>query len=363
MTPRALAFFAFSAASSLAGCAPGLRVTRVEAVAERPANVVVFYNVMSGPDAVAGLPEEAFAVSEDGKPIPAGVDRVIVNPDLRAAQVTLLLLDLGGRPTPADLEAMTVAARAFVEHSPGAKRIAIYGVDGAEQPLVLAPLGSQAEALKATAKIAQWKTRDASLDMNGAYLAALRTWKQSDSGRGDPKIGNIVVIARGGDRASRVSPLKVAEETKKIEGDVRRFAIAFGAEAQAASLDAFTDSAAIPAPTAEALRDLSARLADAIEARGRSFYLLSYCSPSRGGEHQVSLDVTYARPLPGGGADAQHGSLTHAFRADGFSAGCTPHVPPQWAQDAAVASAARALTVGVDQAAPKAVGNTVAPLR
>src|ERR1700722_15478563 len=100
--------------SALAGCAPALRVRQIDAAQERPANVLLFFNVTgSAQSGVPGLQEAAFHVKEDDHVIGSGVDRVIVNPDLRASETTMVLIDLGGRPSPEELDALAGSVAAL----------------------------------------------------------------------------------------------------------------------------------------------------------------------------------------------------------------------------------------------------------
>ena len=305
----------------------------VDAAQERPANVLLFFRVTAGSLAgVPGLQESAFEVKEDDHAVGPGVDRVIVNPDLRSAQTTMLLVDLGGRPTAEELDALATAAGTLVDRiGSSSRRIGIYALDGAETPFPLAPFGASPEALKAAAaKIPAYKTRDPSLDLNGGYVAALHAIKQAAPQSAGPRIGNLVLLVRGPDRASRLDLHGVSAEVKKADMDIRRFAVAFGPDTEKAKLDPFADEAVVRVAAPYALRDAVAKIADEIDERGRSFYLLSYCTPARGGQHRVHVDVARERSDEKGHVTVDHGSLNYAFKADGFGPGCTPNVPDGW---------------------------------
>jgi hypothetical protein len=266
--------------TSLTGCAGGLRVKQIEAAQEKPANVLLFFKVTSGGlSGVPGLQESAFNVKEDDHFITPGVDRVIVNPDLRSAQTTMILVDLGGRPSPEELEALAASTSALVDKIGSSRRVAIYALDGAETPFPLAPFGASTDALKAAAaKIPAYKTRDPSLDLNGGYVAALHVLKQATPPSSGPRIANLVLFVRGPDRASRLDLRGVASEVRKTEIDVRRFAVGYGPDTEKAKLDPFADDAVVHAATSSSLSDAASKIGDAIDERGRSFYLLSYCT-------------------------------------------------------------------------------------
>jgi hypothetical protein len=51
----------------------------------------------------------------------------------------------------------------------------------------------------------------------------------------------------------------------------------------------------------------------------RHYYLLSYCSPSRAGDHKVTIEAV---------SDGHRGKLDYEFNADGFGPACDPSRPP-----------------------------------
>src|SRR5204863_10104242 len=61
--------------------------------------------------------------------------------------------------------------------------------------------------------------------------------------------------------------------------------------------------------------EISAR----IEAASKKYYLLSYCSPSRAGEHEVEIEANGA---------GSSGRLGYRFNANGFGPGCDPNTRP-----------------------------------
>jgi hypothetical protein len=315
---------------SVTACAPALQVMRIDSAEEKPANVLLFFRVQAGAESVAGLEEGAFTVKEDAVVLAPGAERVLVNPDLRAQQVTFVLVDLSGHPSPAELDALSAAVSVLADRAGASKRLAVYALDGADQPAPLAPLGATPEQLKAAAaKLAQYKQRDPSLDLNGGYVQALRALIKALPANAGPKIGNLVLFTRGVDRASRMTAAQVDAEVKQAPIDLGRFTVAFGADAPTMKLEPFGQPWLI-APAPDALADAAARVGDAIDVRGRSYYLLSYCSGARAGEHKLTVDVSREHVSSGGHNEVQRGTLVHSFRADGFGPGCTPSVPDGW---------------------------------
>jgi hypothetical protein len=61
-------------------------------------------------------------------------------------------------------------------------------------------------------------------------------------------------------------------------------------------------------------------IATRIEGYMKRFYLLSYCSPSRAGEHELKVE-----PFT---ADGKSGTVRYTFRADGFAPTCNPSQKP-----------------------------------
>ena len=64
-----------------------------------------------------------------------------------------------------------------------------------------------------------------------------------------------------------------------------------------------------------------------VEARTRSYYLLSYCSPSRAGKHEVRIEAV---AKDADGKSERTGSLRSDFDATGFAPGCDPNTPPSF---------------------------------
>jgi hypothetical protein len=88
------------------------------------------------------------------------------------------------------------------------------------------------------------------------------------------------------------------------------FAIGLGAEMEQANLEEIgRDGTETAADTAKIEQSFD-RVAQRIEAHMKRFYLLSYCTPARKGEHAVRI---VARST-----DDAKGALEYTFNADGF---------------------------------------------
>ena len=62
------------------------------------------------------------------------------------------------------------------------------------------------------------------------------------------------------------------------------------------------------------------KIAQRIEGYSKRFYLLSYCSPARAGEHELKIE-----PIT---SDGKRGEVTYRFKADGFQPNCDPNRKP-----------------------------------
>ena len=96
-----------------------------------------------------------------------------------------------------------------------------------------------------------------------------------------------------------------------------------GAEIEKANLDDIgrdgTELVSDQAKVKEAFERVAAR----IESHMKRFYLLSYCTPARKGEHEVTIEANSKNP-------EGSGSLDYKFNSDGFGPPpeCNPNTPP-----------------------------------
>ena len=124
--------------------------------------------------------------------------------------------------------------------------------------------------------------------------------------------GALAVFTDGTDRAARVS----RDEALVAAGnpDVAIFSIGLGSEIDEAYLGSIGQSGGVA--LARDLDDLSAAFAttgQAIAKLANSYYVLSYCSPSRAERHALTLSVA-----------GRTGSFQGSFDATGFEGGCSP---------------------------------------
>jgi hypothetical protein len=140
-----------------------------------------------------------------------------------------------------------------------------------------------------------------------------------------------VVFSDGADRAGRVTRDEQQKELQKESyKHYEMFAIGIGdpAELEQARLSDIgrngTEQGSDRAKVKQSFEAVAAR----IEAHTKRFYLLSYCTPARRGEHAVRISVDSER-VKG------KGSLEYSFSADGFGPppDCDPERNPTFRLD------------------------------
>jgi hypothetical protein len=98
------------------------------------------------------------------------------------------------------------------------------------------------------------------------------------------------------------------------------FAIGVGAEIDKGELRAIGRSGIFASQNRADIARGFDEVADRIEAASRRFYLLSYCSPSRAGQHDLEVEAV--------AAGGKRGRLQHHFDAAGFGPRCDPNQRP-----------------------------------
>jgi hypothetical protein len=105
------------------------------------------------------------------------------------------------------------------------------------------------------------------------------------------------------------------------------FAIGLGAEIQQPQLQQVGKSGTALAADKNTIVQAFDQVGAKVEARTKSYYLLSYCSPSRAGKHEVRIEAV-SKDADGKGQ--RTGSLRSDFDATGFAPGCDPNTPPSF---------------------------------
>lgn len=308
----------------------GLDVKLVNGAQKKPNNVWVFFTVMDGKDPVGSLTADDFTIKEDGEVVSKFESKqVIQNPEVAAVMYTMLLVDMSGSITESgQADALVDAAKSFAERVGKTQKVGVYAFDGDPKIHSVVPFTeAQGHVQGGLDGLRKYKPKDPSTNLHGAVVEGLRELKEELNKDKRPlKFGTLVVFSDGTDRAARVTRGEMKDEIGKEDyEDYQLFAIGVGAEIEKANLGDVGRDGTELAQDQTKVKEVFDRVAGKIEQQTKRFYLLSYCTPARKGDHEVTVDAT--RPNP-----KASGSLDFKFNADGFGPppDCNPNTPPSF---------------------------------
>ncbi|HEX4461974.1 MAG TPA: VWA domain-containing protein [Polyangia bacterium] len=309
----------------VAGC--GLKMSLVDASVRKPSNVAVYFSVVDHKDVgVPNLAADQFHVYEDGKLVsPFESKQTILNPEVAAVQYTLLLMDVSGSVTGSGaIGQLTEAASQFTDRVSKTQEVAVYAFAGEKEIHPIVGFTSGGGSVKGGIDaLAHYKPRDPSTNLNGAVIEALGVLgKQMEKAPQPLKFGTLVVFTDGTDHAHRVSREDLMKALDDVKGQIGVFVIGVGAEIDPSELRAIGRAGSVTSRDPQAVKAAFDQIASAVEAYTKSFYLFSYCSPARAGEHDVRIEAD----VKGRGA----GSLEYHFNAAGFQPNCDPNQKPSF---------------------------------
>ena len=305
------------------GCG-GLNLYLHKSSVQKPSNVALYFSVVGSDGAgVAGLKAESFRIYEDDRLIsPYESKQTILNPEVAVAHYVLMLVDLSGSIVESgSLPTLISAATSFADRMERGQKIAIYGFDGSKGLLSIANFGIEPEFIpQALGRVANRRARDPSTNLNGAVVAAVDVLDRQLKQTKQPlRFGTLVVFTDGTDRAHRVSETALYQTLD--EANLNVFAIGLGPEISLDQLQRLGSTGYVHAENAENLSRAFDEVAARIQAEGRKFYLLSYCSPARAGKHQLRIEAE---------KEGEKGSVSERFNADGFGPRCDPKRIPRF---------------------------------
>lgn len=306
----------------LVGC--GLRVDLIETSAKKPSNVAMYFTVdtLSG-EPVPNLTEQDFRIYEDGELISIFESKqTILNPEIASEHFTMLLLDLSGSVTESgQLPTLVRASTAFVDRVTGLQKVAVYGFDGRNELQKFTDFSNNPEAVKSQlGALEDYRGKDPSTNLNGAIVAAINELqKRRDKSSAPLAFGTLVVFTDGKDRAKRVTEGELRDALYATDIDI--FVVGLGGEIDRGGLRKIGRSGVYFAEEESVLVDAFERVAARIEAMSKRYYLLSYCSPARAGEHELQVEAI---------SQGRRGRAKYIFRADGFTPDCDPKTPPSF---------------------------------
>jgi Mg-chelatase subunit ChlD len=320
--------FGLAFAVSLTGCADGLKLVRIDSSAKRPSNVAVYFTVdTSDRKPVPGLAADHFTIYEDGSKVSEFESKqTILNPKVAAAHDTLLLIDMSGSVVESNhVDDVVSAATQFTQRVEKFQKVGVYAFDGSTDLYPIVPFTeSESAATSGVARLKTFKPKDPSTNLNGAVVEALNVLKRTLDQETKPlRFGTLVVFTDGTDRAARVSKRELDAALGAPEHaayDI--FAIGVGAEMNDSHLEDIGRTGTIKETDQANMGRAFDQIGAKIEGMTARYYLLSYCTPSRKGEHEVRIEAHADKEL--------RGSLAYRFVADGFGPTCDPNTPPSF---------------------------------
>lgn len=320
-------FLALASCWALVGCGGGLTVTHINSESAKPNNVWVFFTVEKGDEPVGGLEADDFKIYEDDQLVSAfESQQTIQNPEVAAVMYTLLLLDVSGSITESgQIEPLVDSAQMFTERVGQSQKVGVYAFDGSDKIHAVVPFTEAEGAVQGGLEgLRGYKPKDPSTNLHGAVVQGLKVLKESlDKEQKPLKFGTLVVFSDGADRAARVTREEMLEELNSEDYQhYDMFAIGIGdpAELESARLGDIGRDGTEEGTDRAKVKESFERIASKIEAHSKRFYLLSYCTPSRRGQHIVRIEVD-SEKVKG------KGSLEYTFDAEGF--GPPPHCDPE----------------------------------
>jgi hypothetical protein len=315
---------------SLLPLACSLKITRIQTAADKPSNVAVYFKVEDHQgEPVGGMTAEQFEIYEDDELVSVHESQqVILNPDVAASHYTLLLVDMSGSVTESDdFPLIAEAATLFTSAVEKNNKVAIYAFDGEEEIHRLTDFTASAGGAQARANsLSSFQTKDPSTNLNGAIIQGLQVLDEGLEKAENPlKIGTLVVFTDGTDRAARVPEDEMLTAVRDSPYEV--FVIGLGEELSEKDLQQIGKSGTALAKDSSEIQAAFETIGKRIEQLTKSYYLLSYCTPARAGEHTVTVK---GKHKPEGKKKEITGDLETAFDAEGFEKGCDPNTKPNF---------------------------------
>ncbi|MDO6517882.1 vWA domain-containing protein [Zobellia uliginosa] len=295
-----------------------------------PGKVSIFFKVSNSEGSpVSGLTADQFTIYEQGRnddcfnTISPSESQARISPNEQIfSSNTLLILDLSNSVLSESVDELKAASISFIDAvmpatSQESYKMAIYWFDGEDILHELTPLTSEKSDLTAAIEtINKDISSDVSTDLYGAVIKA--TDKASDllkdSTKGD-KIGaaSVVIFTDGTDQASRYAKDAAQKKVDTADPNISFFTIGLGSEIDTQVLSDLGKNSSEFAANKDELEDTFNRISEIVSERANSFYLFEYCSPKRGGDNNLAIQVKNG---------SLQGAVQTKFSAEGFTGGC-----------------------------------------
>jgi hypothetical protein len=313
---------AVSALTPGLGCGSGtLKVTKLAASAQRPANIAVYLNVKdkSG-QPVGGLNPENFRIYEDGKLISESkAKRALLDPGIVGVHYALLLVDLSGPLVDSEyLPDLATSVGSFIDKVGATQEVAVSAFDGSEEIAPFVGFGATSDTDKVVEAVRKFRPRNRATNLNGAVFQGLGALKEQLAGANGQQVsGSLVVFTDRGDLSHSVNAQVLEQALKDTPVDV--YVIGVGEKVDRVELGAIGHSGIFISNDPKVLKKGFDQVIAKLNSTSDGRYVLSYCSPKRKGAHEVKIEIA----IPG-----DSGRVSHRFNASGFKSGCTPKRKP-----------------------------------
>jgi hypothetical protein len=269
-------------------------------------------------DPVPDLTPADFRIYEDGRPVSAfESQQTILQPEVAAVHYTLLLVDMSGSVAGSpDMDKVVAGTAAFAQRVAKYQKLAIYAFDGS--PHITPITGFGANPVTSMKAFSGYVPRDPSTNLNGAVVEAIKVLdRQMEQSNVPLRFGTLVVFTDGTDHAARVSRETMFKAVDNVGYDI--YAIAVGEEVNASEVRAIGRSGTFTSKNPQDITRGFEEIGKKVEGYSKRYYLLSYCSPARAGQHNVEIEAVKG---------SARGRLQYDFKADGFAPNCNPNQKP-----------------------------------
>jgi hypothetical protein len=303
-----------------AGCGSGggtLKVTKIAAAADPPANVAVYVDVKDKQGRpIPGLAEKNFRVYEDGKLVTTSKGkRVLLEPKDFDKRYVLLLIDMSGPIVDSeDLPDLIGAVGSFIDHVGATHEIAVGVFDGNDEVVPFLGYAGTADTKKVVAAVQKFRPRSRNANLNGAVYQGLHSLRDRLKAAEAPqKSAILVVFTDRGELAHSVSPETLKQGLQETPAQI--YVIGVGEQIHRQELTTLGRSGTYLSNNPKNYKDGFAEIGKKLTADADGRYVFSYCSPKRRGDHRVEVEAVTSH---------DRGRLMFKFNADGFGGGCSP---------------------------------------
>ena len=299
------------------GGSGSLKVTKIAAAADPPANVAIYLDVKDKLDRpIPGLLEKNFRVYEDGKLVTTSKGkRALLEPKQFDTRFTLLLIDMSGPIVDSeDLPDLVNTIGGFIDHVGATHDIAVGVFDGNDEVVPFLGYTGTADTKKVVEAIRKFRPRSRNTNLNGAVYQGLHSLRDRLKEATAPqKSATLVVFTDRGELSHSVSPETLKQGLKETPAQI--YVIGVGEGIHRDELAALARGGSFFSGNPKAYKEGFNEIAKKLTADADGRYVFSYCSPKRKGNHRVEVEAVTPK---------DRGRVMIKFNADGFGSGCSP---------------------------------------